>query len=261
MIQLIKFLSFLCLVPALILHHSLIFILIRNHEKRTLILISSLQNYCRLGLKILDIRASYEFDPQSIKNNLIVTNHLSYIDVLVFSSLFPAAYVTSIEIKNSPVLGQVCLLCGCIFTERRRKKRTTETHTQEINKMVSYLRMGANIVLFPEATSTAGHSVLPFKTSLLESAIQGGNEFLPMGISYSSPRVAWYGDMTFLPHLWQLCGLSETKSFIALGSPYQQETEEGRKEIGVKLHVAVSSLHKTCNLLAVSNELSKRGET
>lgn len=253
-----KFLSFLCLVPALIVHHSLIFIFITNQEKRTLALISSLQTYSRLGLRILGINLIYDFDPRSVKNSLVVTNHLSYIDVLAFSSLFPAAYVTSVEIKNTPVLGQVCQLCGCIFTERRRKKRTSETHAFEIKKMVSYLQMGANIVLFPEATSTAGHSVLPFKTSLLEGAIQGRTEFRPMGISYSSPGVAWFGDMTFLPHLWQLCRSEGINAYIALGKTYSHGNDEGRKEIGVKLHLSVSALHADCNLLAVSNEQTKR---
>lgn len=256
--QLIKFFVFLCLIPAILFHHSILCLFIRNPKKRTLALIKSLQNYCRIGLNILDIRLDYSFDPSVVKNHLIVSNHLSYIDVLVFSSLFPASYITSTEIKNSPILGQVCQLCGCIFTERRRKKRHAETHANEIRQMVTYLKMGANIVLFPEATSTAGTSVLPFKTSLLEGAISSGTPFLPIGIFYSSPGVAWYGDMTFLPHLWQLCGLEGLKAFILLSDPYLPLEGEDRKVIGSKLHNSVSSLHAACNFLAISNEQVKR---
>ncbi len=121
-----------------------------ENEKRAKALVKSLQSYCRFGLKVLDFEVIHDLKTESIGHSLIISNHLSYMDVLCLSSLFPASYVTSIEMKNTPVLGQVCQLSACLFTERRRSKRNSKTHDKEIGQMKEYLHSGVNIVLFIE---------------------------------------------------------------------------------------------------------------
>ena len=185
----------------------------------------------------------YDFDPALIKNKLVVSNHLSYLDVLCFSSLFPASYVTSVEIRETPVLGILCELCGCVFTERRRKFRTMDCHEQEIQRMEKTLSSGINLVLFPEGTSTTGEEILPFKTSLLEVS----GIFLPMALKYNSPAVPWYGEMTFIPHFWVLCGQEGLICRMALGRPHIPEQDEGRKVTGLRLFTEVKELHARCN--------------
>jgi 1-acyl-sn-glycerol-3-phosphate acyltransferase len=235
------------IVPFICVHHTFI-IFTHSEEKRTKALLKSLQSYCRMALKILQIELVYDFDPELIRNRLVISNHLSYVDVLCLSSLFPAAYITSVEIRETPVLGQICQLNGCLFTERRRAKRNAKTHAKEIEQMLTYLKSEINIVLFPESTTSEGHGVLPFKTSLLESGIHGNSHYQPLAITYSSPHVPWFGDdVSFVAHLWTLVSSDKIQAYISRGDSYQGIPGEGRKELGVRLHGSVSELFEKSN--------------
>ena len=54
------------------------------------------------------------------QGHLVVSNHLSYVDVLVIASLAPSVFVTSIELRNTLLLGQLARLSGSLFVERRK---------------------------------------------------------------------------------------------------------------------------------------------
>lgn len=178
-----------------------------------------LSRYCRLGLKVLGIQVDFSSETQMEgRNFLVVSNHLSYVDVLVMSSLFPALFVTSIEVLKTPVLGQLCILGGSLFVERRNRERT---HL-EVGSLAHALRAGMNVVVFPEATSSAGDAVLPFKASMFDAAVQAGCEVLPMCIQLTSVNdqpvtppgrdsVCYYGDMAFVPHFIRLLNLKNAK--------------------------------------------------
>jgi 1-acyl-sn-glycerol-3-phosphate acyltransferase len=253
----LKVFFFTLIVPLICIHHGFIILIIRNKEKRTKALVRSLQNYCRYGLKILQFELICDFKHDAVGNSLIIANHLSYMDVLCLSSVLPASYVTSVEMKNTPILGEVCQLSACLFTERRRSKRNNKTHEKEIGQMKEYLKNGVNIVLFPESTTSPGDTVMPFKTSLLESGIQSKSVFQPMALCYSSRKVAWFGDdLSFASHLWTMAGEDKIRAYLVLGGPIYLDEGEGRKEIGLRLHSAVTSLFEKCNFLMKSSEQS-----
>lgn len=148
---------------------------------------------------------------------LIVSNHLGYLDVLVLASLSPAQFVTSVEVKDTPGLGYMARLGGCLFVERRNK----ENIDQEILKIRSSLEKGMNVLLFPEGTSTNGLDVQRFKSTMFTAVEDTLIEVIPIAIKYiavdetrietKSPNdlrdlVHWYGSMDFVKHLWKLCG-------------------------------------------------------
>ena len=146
------------------------------------------------------------------RSNLIVCNHMSYLDILVLSSILPSCFITSQELKETPVLGQICTLAGCLFVERRDKSNIFN----EIKNIEVNLEKGLNVLFFPEAKSTNGDSVIPFKRSLYQSAANTNHPILPITLNYlklngepltSETRdiVCWYDEMNFVTHLWQLC--------------------------------------------------------
>ncbi|MGH8046746.1 MAG: lysophospholipid acyltransferase family protein, partial [Chthoniobacterales bacterium] len=98
---------------------------------------------------------------------LIVSNHLGYLDVFVIGSAIPAIFVAKSEVNDWPVIGLLCRLSGTIFVERGRRTSVSESLPQ-IRKR---LDAGLPVVIFPEGTSSAGSTVLPFKTSLLEAGV------------------------------------------------------------------------------------------
>jgi len=149
-------------------------------------------------------------NPNSARH-LIVSNHLSYLDVLVISSWLPASFVTSMEVRKTPFLGKICLYAGSLFVERRHAS-SVRTDAQDLSRN---LKSGINVAVFPEATSTDGSCVRPFKRGLLTAAKLSGVDILPVCINYTHidgqpidhknrDVVFYYGEMNFFPHLIRL---------------------------------------------------------
>jgi 1-acyl-sn-glycerol-3-phosphate acyltransferase len=139
-------------------------------------------------------------------SGLIVSNHLSYLDILVFSALAPCAFVSKREVRNWPLFGLFATIAGTIFVDRSRPQLAQKS-VQEIQQT---LVSGVSVVLFPEGTSTHGETVLPFKPALFESAVETKQFITAAYLSYSvdngdpAQTVCYWGEMTFLPHLLRL---------------------------------------------------------
>lgn len=190
--------------------------------------------YSGLALIALDIQVKTSGDfPQGHENFLIVSNHLSYLDILSLSSFFPTSFVTSVEIKKMPVLGQITQLAGCLFVERRSRAELGK----EINELCEGLKSGLNITIFPEATSTDGSGVLKFKRPLFQSALKTHSPVLPLCINYLSVNgekigvhnrdfVCWYGSMDFFSHLWKLVQQRKIVVQISIGTPVGEMADD-----------------------------------
>lgn len=187
-----------------------------KRKNRTKNLVVNCSYFCRRGLNVLGIRIKIKknFSYDNNKTYLIVSNHLSYLDVLIIASIFPASFITSVEISKDIFLGSLAKLGGSVFIERRNKARLIK----DLESVSRVLSKGFNVVLFPEGTSTNGETVLPFKKTLFRSAIYRGIEILPLYIHYISINettvnrgnrdlIFWYGSMKFFPHFIKLLKL------------------------------------------------------
>ena len=104
---------------------------------------------------------------------------------------------------------------------------------------------GDSVIVFPEATSTEGATILPFKSSLLATAAQQGNLVHWLTVTYQTPpdapsareRVCWWGDMEFLSHFLGLCDLRRIDATVTYGPT--PEAGEDRKELADKLRRAM----------------------
>lgn len=151
---------------------------------------------------------------RSGQNYLMVANHMSYLDALIMAAHESAAFVTSIEMKETPVLGILTEVGGCLYVERRSK----ENIHNEIAEIEEALRVGFHIVIYPEATSTNGEQLRPFKRPLFLAAVNTKKPVLPVVIQYEEidgekvtranrDTVCWYGKMSFGPHFFGLMGV------------------------------------------------------
>ena len=145
---------------------------------------------------------------------LILANHSSWLDIVVFSSVTPLSFVAKSEVGTWPFFGTLARLQRTVFVTRARRSETGQAR----DAIAERLRDGDVLVLFPEGTSNDGNSVLPFKSALLgaaETVLGNGQtvpvqpvstayvarEGIPMGRE-NRPLYAWYGDMELVPHLW-----------------------------------------------------------
>jgi 1-acyl-sn-glycerol-3-phosphate acyltransferase len=177
-------------------------------------------------------------------NGLLVSNHLSYLDILALASLTPAVFVAKREVKSWPVMGWLAQLGGTVFVDRQRRTQVGDVN----DEIQAALDDGALVVLFPEGTSSAGETVLPFKSSLLEPAAQSQHPLAAGCIQYTladgnaGAEVCYWGDAVFFSHLLNLLGKRSVCASVRF-APVSNRSSD-RKELAQQLHAAVLSLKK-----------------
>jgi 1-acyl-sn-glycerol-3-phosphate acyltransferase len=170
----------------------------------------------------------------------LVSNHLSYLDIIVFAAQLDCVFIAKKEIEGWPVFGRICRSVGTIFVDRAERRDVTRVN--ELIERALGRRQG--VILFPEGTSTKGELVLPFKSSLLEPAARAVRPVSYATLSYRAPAdqtpahlsVCWWGEMGFLSHLLGLLRLREVHATIVFGPETIQE--ENRKLLANKLWLA-----------------------
>ena len=177
------------------------------------------------------------------KSGLLVSNHLSYLDILAISSVATTAvFVSKAEVRSWPLFGWFAAIGGTVFINRQRR-----THVGEVNQEIEIaLAAGALVVVFPEGTSSDGTDVLPFRASLLEPALRGDYEISVGCIHYdlvdgdARNEVCYWGEHSFLPHLINLLGKKSVHATLQFGK--FQRTTDDRKALAQQLRAAVLDL-------------------
>jgi 1-acyl-sn-glycerol-3-phosphate acyltransferase len=165
--------------------------------------------YHRVVLRILGISVKREGASISRGPALLVSNHVSWLDIVVLSAQAPLSFVAKRDVNGWPFFGSLARLQRTVFVDRDRRHKTGEAR-DEIRER---LRQGDILVLFAEGTSSDGAKVLPFKSSFFAAANTDGISVHPVTLAYAGhwglpmtrrfrPFYAWYGDMDLGPHLW-----------------------------------------------------------
>jgi 1-acyl-sn-glycerol-3-phosphate acyltransferase len=184
---------------------------------------------------------------------LIVSNHLSYLDILVFSAVAPCAFVAKREVKSWPGIGWIATLAGAVYIDRSRRSQTQVVQPQ----VAASLAAGVRLVLFPEGTSSDGKQILPFRSSLLQPAIENHAAITAACISYEiedgdpSVDVCYYGDMVMAPHAAKLFGKRAVKATLRFGA--QARVYSDRKEAARELYEEVSALKSASGCVATAS--------
>lgn len=230
---------------------------IRDDDDRLRFFVENVSKWCRRALKIMDFEVECtgleKLDLKN-KNYLFVSNHMSYLDILIFSASLPSVFVTSVDMGEVFLLGTLAEMGGSIFVERRNRQRID----RDISKMTETLRRGFNIVIYPEGTSTNGQRLLPFKKSLLMSAVDSEREIVPVALKYmeidgqpfskdNADVVCWHGDMTFADHLvglWKHRKIRVQVEFLEPISPkLTTDGERIRTELAEKAWHAIQNAY------------------
>jgi 1-acyl-sn-glycerol-3-phosphate acyltransferase len=172
---------------------------------------------------------------------LLVSNHLSYVDILAFASIADCIFVAKSDLSSWPVVGSLCRVGDVVFVDR-----TLRRDVGRVNGLIDEaIRNGEGVMVFPEGTSTGGQTVLPFMSSLLDGAARDRIPVHTASILYrtttpdmaASDSVCWWGDMTFTDHFFALLGMRTFDAWIRHGSA--SITRDDRKQLARDLHTQV----------------------
>jgi lyso-ornithine lipid O-acyltransferase len=207
----------------------------------------------RLFLWLFRIRVTVQGRPSGGRPTLILSNHVSWLDIPVLGSLAPLSFVAKSEVAGWPVIGFYARLQRCIFIDRARKTHTTNVNTEVAHR----LAQGDVIVLFPEGTTSDGNRLLPFRSALVGAARAALHEptlqsidLQPLAIVYARrnglpvtrrerPALAWYGDMDLAPHLAALLREGSIDVVVRWCAPIRFDTKSDRKRATAAAESAV----------------------
>ena len=206
-------------------------------------------------LKGLDVHVRALHLPGTLhagRPHLFVANHISDVDILALQSITPMVFITSYEVRNNSFLGTLAIVGGCFFVERRNKFGARS----EIERLAQVLRDGSDVILFAEGTSSNGESVLPFKNTLMQAAIDAEAVLVPVCINYltidgqpvtvaNRDRIFYYGDMGFSAHLGRLLGAHSIEVECRYLEPLPLVKTDDRKEICERAYQAVKACYKS----------------
>jgi 1-acyl-sn-glycerol-3-phosphate acyltransferase len=245
------------IIPLLLLYFlvsGIIRLLPVDRKTKRVVAIRSASGFARIVLLLfgvlLHVKQRQRFNKTG-NGQLIVSNHLSYIDVLVISALAPSVFITSVELKNTALLGTLARFSGSIFVERRRPSGLK----REIEDIAVALGQGLTVALFPEGTTSNGDSVHPFKNSLFDAAIRARADILPICFRYTrvnnerlTPEnrdlVFYHGGATFLDHFLRFLSLRSIEVEVSLLTVIKVHPLQSRKDLAAKTHMAISEAYQ-----------------
>ena len=153
---------------------------------------------------------------------LVVSNHLSYLDILILSAAMPCFFVANVEIGGWPFFGKSARIGGTIFVDRSSLASAMSVAEQISDR---FKQTTIPVLLFPEGTSTDGSQVIRFHSRLIDPATSAGVPITAASVRYTidggieERELCWYGDMLFLPHLMKTLGTPGFSAEVAFGEP------------------------------------------
>lgn len=170
---------------------------------------------------------------------LLVANHVSWLDAVALQALLPGAIVAKAETRRWPVLGAMLAANETLFVERRPARSLLAVNAD----IGARLARGEAVVVFPEGTTTAGSTVLPFRPALFEPAVRGAHPVQALALRYRDCAGRLCRDAAYVERmsLWQslraIAGLAALSLEVhACGEP---RLSPGRREAARRAQAAV----------------------
>jgi 1-acyl-sn-glycerol-3-phosphate acyltransferase len=144
----------------------------------------------------------------------VISNHLSYLDIVVFAALHPCVFVSKAEIAGWPVVGWMTTMSGTVYVARGHGGSAMRAR----KGMQAALDAGLPVVFFPEGTTTNGRVMLRFRSGVLTQVMAGDSPVTAARIGYSltadngpgvtvADDVCYWGDAKMSSHIFKLLGL------------------------------------------------------
>ena len=120
----------------------------------------------------------------------VVSNHSSWLDILILGGATGAAFVAKAELETAPVVGWLADMNRTIYV-KREDRRAMPAQIAAIRETMAT----GPVAIFPEGTTSDGTVLLPFKGSLLQplDPPPAGVRLQPLFLDYgpAAAEIAW----------------------------------------------------------------------
>ncbi len=185
-------------------------------------------------------------------SGVLISDHLSYLDIIVYAAISPVVYCSKAEVEHMPLLGFMAMSAGTVMVDRgsggsaNRAKAGMEAAEAE----------GIVVVFFPEGGTTRGYELLPFKSGLLGVSLEARQPIRAAFIRYAieednGPGVSLHEEVCWdydpmLKHIFRFVGLKGVHAYVTIApQPIQFSLPSGeidRKQAAVEARDAVLDL-------------------
>lgn len=241
MIRIVLIALILLLLTLVLLPFQLAGILLNSRLQRTVPHLFHRVVCAIIGIRIQEIGQRSHDQPL-----LILSNHVSWLDIIVITAVAPVVFVAKQEVASWPVFGWLAKLQRTIFIERERRHKTGDVAREMGNRLSD----GDTVVLFAEGTSSDGNRILPFRSALVGAVHHAlGDEthhssitVQPLSLAYVGiggvptgralrDKLAWYGDTDLMPHMLGVLQSGAVDVIVSWGAPVAYDMSADRKQI------------------------------
>lgn len=198
---------------------------------------SSLLALCRVRIEIIPPKNGH-----TATRALIVANHVSWLDIFVINSLHPCRFVAKSDIRSWPLIGWLCEKTGTIFIARGRLRDVRRIY----QGLVTSLHAGEHVAFFPEGTTAAQGTLLPFHANLFEAAIEAEVAVQPYALCYVDangdlhPAADFINDMTFVQSMLAILKAGPMTAQLMLLPSIETNRASHRRELADAAHASIT---------------------
>jgi 1-acyl-sn-glycerol-3-phosphate acyltransferase len=208
-----------------------------------------LHRFCARAMRGMGIEISVE--GEFPERGAVISNHLSYLDIVVFAALHPCVFVAKEEIRKWPVVGWMTTMSGTVYVARGHGGSAMRAR----EAMQAALDAGLPVVFFPEGTTSNGSQLLKFHSGLLSQVMDGSAPVTAAYLSYSfaedngpdasvADDVCFWGDRDMLAHVFKFLSLRSVRAEVRFAEEPITFSSDGlhRKMAAIEAQTAVEAL-------------------
>ena len=211
----------------------------------------------RIGNRLLRaVDVTYTVVGDVPSSGAIISNHLTYVDIVLHGALHPCVFVSKVELRSTPVLGWVSWMAGTVYVARGEGGSAAKAG----QGMAAGFADGLPIVFFPEGTTGVGDvPVMSFRTGLIAQTIAAEQPMYYAFIRYQLSALdlargktlrndVHWGPQPLWQHIWNflgLHGLHGTITFAPEPIQFTPEAVSNRKVAAREAEAAVAALAGT----------------
>ena len=196
--------------------------------------------YCRMMLRCLGVRITLSGGPiRNLRGVLVVSNHVSWVDVFAIGSVMPGAFVARADLVDWPGLGIAVRMMNVIPIDRASLRRLPNV----VSAVAQRLSAGRTVVAFPEGTTWCGPDYGPFRPAMFQAAVDTGRPVQPLRLSYHhrdgrpSTATAFLGEDSLWASLNRIARARRTVVHVEVRS--LQLSGPGRRDLAARCEAEV----------------------
>jgi 1-acyl-sn-glycerol-3-phosphate acyltransferase len=217
----------------------------RTEAERVALLYRGTQDWLSAMARAIGVDVTVSGTPPE-KGSFIAPNHITYADIAVLPVALRVWFVSKADVLKWPLFSWLFRFSRNLTVDRNDRRCLTATN----DSIARRIQDGYNVCVFLEGTTSGGTKVLPFRPPLLQPALDGGVDIVPVCITWSADDpaidldedVAYWRDHPMGPHVIRFLGFRGIHCHIRFGAPIRAEGD--RKELAQRVHDAVVAMHE-----------------